>query len=544
MAGRRKKAKTSGRGVKRARVGVGAVAVHRRRRGEHGKPPWRLQPRSPSTSLRAGWNDLPGELHREILRLVPLRDATEARQVSREMRDEVDETWRAWGIRVRRRRGELREGKREVRPWVLDRDMCSYSHSHHLASMGLVRLAWLVEQGPHLHSSPLEHAFWSRRHTSLRGQTPLMLAVQARRPVGRGADGKVEWAYALGDEEVARAVRAAVAAGADVNRRFHQALPLMSYCTERGCLEAVKACLAAKADVNAVDPNSTTALVFAAHGGHEALVGALLEAGASVKAGNRTVEVCELVRDGWPTAGTVKRLVEAGARASVDRYPCMVSAADLGDVAVMEALVELGADVGRRNSDGYTAMHFAASGEVVRWLVQRGVSVQATTGDARRGSPLMSACQWGSVDVARALVEAGADVRFADERGKTALHIVVALDCEGAMEGTAAALTRLLLEAGADPGAADRDGRTPLHKVVYAACVDLLVDAGADLEARDSLGRTPIYAALEAKFLRQRRLVFSRMVERGANLVDTGGRRGLVQRRVRELQDMLTNGRL
>ena len=49
---------------------------------------------------RAGWDDLPGELHREILRLVPLRDATAARGVSRKMRDEVDEGWRAWGIRA------------------------------------------------------------------------------------------------------------------------------------------------------------------------------------------------------------------------------------------------------------------------------------------------------------------------------------------------------------------------------------------------------------------------------------------------------------
>ena len=48
----------------------------------------------------AGWADLPGELHREILRMVPLRDATAARAVSRDMRDEVDEAWRAWGIRA------------------------------------------------------------------------------------------------------------------------------------------------------------------------------------------------------------------------------------------------------------------------------------------------------------------------------------------------------------------------------------------------------------------------------------------------------------
>jgi len=59
--------------------------------------------RASRTSRRdplVGWDDLPGDLHREILRLVPLSDATAARAVSREMRDEVDEVWRAWGIRA------------------------------------------------------------------------------------------------------------------------------------------------------------------------------------------------------------------------------------------------------------------------------------------------------------------------------------------------------------------------------------------------------------------------------------------------------------
>jgi len=43
------------------------------------------------TAPQVGWGDLPGELHREVLRLVPLRDATAARGLSRGMRDEVDE---------------------------------------------------------------------------------------------------------------------------------------------------------------------------------------------------------------------------------------------------------------------------------------------------------------------------------------------------------------------------------------------------------------------------------------------------------------------
>ena len=57
-----------------------------------------------------------------------------------------------------------------------------------------------------------------------------MVAVRARQPVERRADGRVEWAHALGDKEVARMVRVAVAMGADVNRRLQEAWPLMTYC--------------------------------------------------------------------------------------------------------------------------------------------------------------------------------------------------------------------------------------------------------------------------------------------------------------------------
>ena len=222
----------------------------------------------------AGWGDLPGELHGEILRLVPLRDATAARGVSREMRAEVDEVWWAWGIRATAEDGLddafcdqlgklLSLWKFDFAPLVVD--VFVGSHAHHLASLGHWWLALLVAEGPDLNGIT-----WQRLNAWYPEQSPLMVAVRAGRPLGRGADGKVEWAYVLGEEEVARAVRVAVAMGADVNRRLRDARPLMTYCAGRGCLEAVKACLAAGAEVDAeggVFHSWKTALVHAARGG-------------------------------------------------------------------------------------------------------------------------------------------------------------------------------------------------------------------------------------------------------------------------------------
>ena len=474
----------------------------------------------------AGWNDLPGELHREILRLVPLADARVVRHVSREMRDEVDEVWRAWGIRATAedKRNAVRERWRYPLRSKIKLDFGPLvvwafegSHAHHLASMGLWRLAMLVAEVPDLHSLS-----WRRRVLQ---QSPLTLAVLARRPVGEGADGKVAWAHALGDEEVARMVRGALAMGADVNRRLHGAWPLMTYCAARGCSEAVKACLAAGAKVDARSEGAQKdfyhrflwwlAVVCAAYWGHEAVVEVLLEAGAAAKVGayyvDRTlITVCE----GHPTPGIVRRLVEAGAEVDSPRsdetMTALCCAACRGNVAVMETLAELGAVIKEQDP---ILMAVAANGDVVRWLAARGVSVEPDEDH----SPLHLAITDGRVDALRALVEVGAEVN--GWYGKTPLHCVV----EAREEQAAVEITRALLAGGADVHARDGDGRTALHLVRYAACVGLLVDAGADLEAGDKDGKTPLHCAVEAAEERAPVEVTRALLAAGANANATDG---------------------
>ena len=279
----------------------------------------------------AGWGDLPGELHGEILRLVPLRDATAARGVSPEMRDEVDEVWRAWGIRataedgrefIRTRFGRItHEDVPQFSP--LDVYAMGGTHAQHLASLGLWWPA-LVAGPPDINAGTLGPV------VEVLDQTPLMVALRAQRPVGRGADGKVEWANALGDEEAARMVRAAVAMGGNVNPRLLRTKPLLSYCAEQGFVEAVKACLAVGAEVDAVERESishgwcikATPLQLAGwgasarSGGYESVVEALLAAGASPTyvpgKENQSSLLCS--RCGADTTpGVVRMLVEAGA---------------------------------------------------------------------------------------------------------------------------------------------------------------------------------------------------------------------------------------
>ena len=129
-------------------------------------------------------------------------------------------------------------------------------------------------------------------------------------------------------------------------------------------------------------------------------------------------------------------------------------AALYGDVATVQVLVDVEADVEARDETGATALHVAASK--------------------------------GDVATVLALVEAGADVEARDETGATALHVA-------ASKGDVATVLALV-EAGADVEARDETGATALHVAAFlgkVATVQALVEAGADVEAKTKRGKTP-----------------------------------------------------
>ena len=193
---------------------------------------------------------------------MPLSDATAARKLSREMRNEVDETLRAWGIRAtaKMRWPANRSSNWREREAVLDCGPLAVwalggSHEHRLVCLGLKWQAQLVaweEQGVEIGDS-----FWFGE--GCEDSSLLLVAVRVRRPVGRGADGRVEWEYMLGEEEFVKVVKDAQERAADVDWPWLNTWPwrpLLSQCAMRGCLGAVKACLDVEADVDADSPVS------------------------------------------------------------------------------------------------------------------------------------------------------------------------------------------------------------------------------------------------------------------------------------------------
>ncbi|TPX38471.1 hypothetical protein SeLEV6574_g07773 [Synchytrium endobioticum] len=134
--------------------------------------------------------------------------------------------------------------------------------------------------------------------------------------------------------------------------------------------------------------------------------------------------------------------------------------ASRGDLASVARLLSRRRDVNAKDSNGLTALHYAA--------------------------------RTGSVDVIDALILAGASVNnTSSELDSTPLHKA----CAGGHVGA----TKLLLKYRADPLARDHDGRTPLHVVASGPnsvsrteLVDLLMTAAPEaFNARDKNGSAP-----------------------------------------------------
>jgi ankyrin repeat protein len=253
---------------------------------------------------------------------------------------------------------------------------------------------------------------------------------------------------------------------------------------------------------------------------------AWIDAGADMP--GRADELAPAARE---TSPAVQRFIEAIARHDLSGVKGMVAgdptlakladgagstalmhAAASGTVAILQALVDAGADVNARNSRAATALHWAVADEAkVKLLLLSGASVNAKTVEGR--TPLYAAASLpGGAAAVRHLLEAGADVNAATLVGATPLFPAVNVSEE---------MTRLLLDKGADANRATLSGVTPIMFTRDAAVVQLLVARGADVRARSKVGETALMDAAARGDLAAAKL----LLERGAdvNAIDHRG---------------------
>ena len=113
-------------------------------------------------------------------------------------------------------------------------------------------------------------------------------------------------------------------------------------------------------------------------------------------------------------------------------------------------------------------------------------------------TPLHMASLRGHEEVARTLLDGGADVAAQDEGGRTPLHVA---SFEGNLQ-----VVRVLLEHSAPTTAQDKDGSSPLHLALQTQRVevaDVLLDHDGDEGAKDEdeHGRMPLHLGMQIDFL-------------------------------------------
>jgi len=175
----------------------------------------------------------------------------------------------------------------------------------------------------------------------------------------------------------------------------------------------------------------------------------------------------------------------------------------------LRVALENGAKANNKNSsDGQTPLCRAAKVgdvEVIQTLIQHGADVNkaATSGT----TPLLLAAHEGNAPAVELLISQGANVNAKTREGWTALHSA-AYSC-GAEKFSMGSCykcghletVKALIRAGADVNAKStgkRAGRTPLHQAYMYNSKDiikLLIENGADVDAKDQDGLTPCWLA-------------------------------------------------
>jgi uncharacterized protein len=113
-------------------------------------------------------------------------------------------------------------------------------------------------------------------------------------------------------------------------------------------------------------------------------------------------------------------------------------------------------------------------------------------------TPLGLACYFGNEESARYLLLKGAEVNTCSRNG---YHVY---PLHSAVSANNSDIAKILLEAGADVNVAQVSGITPLHSAAQYGNIELIIlllEAGANVKAKAEDGRTPADMALSAGFV-------------------------------------------
>ena len=300
---------------------------------------------------------------------------------------------------------------------------------------------------------------------------------------------------------------------------------------------AVKRLLDHGLDANARDAEDTPALMAAVLYADARCVKLLLDRGADPNAIDKAGATALM----WavPDIAKVKLLIASGADVNASsknlgRTPLLIAASYPGSVAVLQLLLDHGANIHAKDRRGMHALGRAALSadvEVARFLVEHGCDPNepgygSNVRYARQYRPtldyllskganvekdaLAMTAHWQDPKLIEAWIERGADVN-----ARAAPYNRTALMTATASEQAGAATVKLLLEKGADPNAEDIEGERPLDWALYRADRDKIAALEQFGATRGHGPRQKTYPSPEAGGIADPRI----SVERAVNLL-------------------------
>jgi ankyrin repeat protein len=244
------------------------------------------------------------------------------------------------------------------------------------------------------------------------GRTPLMLA-------------------AHGEPDI---IKLLLAHGARLDAMENDGDIPLSNAAEHGGLAGVQVLVAAGSDLNHVNRYGQTPLDLAARGGRDDVVGYLLAQHANLTGGDPKSPALSFAV--WQDhLSTARLLLAAGAQVPVPASvksaggkwgTMMMVAADTGDPAMIDLLLDHGGDINEQDDGDRSAftvvVEHSKDAALISHLLDRGANPNSA--DHLGATPFTMAESWSSPEVVKLLVARGANVNAQDIEGKSELMIM------------------------------------------------------------------------------------------------------------------------
>jgi ankyrin repeat protein len=305
--------------------------------------------------------------------------------------------------------------------------------------------------------------------------------------------------YAVSDYEFLHAIKSGDAArvkklideGADIYAQDRRKNTPLHLAVTLGKASIVKVLLENMADINDTNNDGITPLYLAVKNKHEEIISTILSSGARIDPNKKD-------RSGTPLLNQIIRLgnekvaimlVEKGAKVNArddNNYSPLYWAATMGFSDLARLLIEKRADIYETNSDKNSLLHVVKSGAIAGLLIDKGLKPDLLLNSLGR-TPLHTAAKTGNFEVAKVLIQKGADINKQAPDGEVALH--------WAADSGNVDLVAFLIEKGTGVDVLDSQKSTPLMYAAYTGQLDaarLLLQKKANASLVDSYGKTAL----------------------------------------------------